>query len=124
VALQSDITFNKNGVLTAGITHGAGTPGDAGIVILTSGDYKVTFSVSGTEPNQMGLFLNGTAVPGTVYGSGAGTQQNNGQVIVTVVAPATLTVRNLLLVSAVTLQTLAGGTETNVNASVVIEKLD
>ena len=51
---------------------------------MNAGDFKITFSVSGTEPNQMALFLNGTPVLGSVYGSGAGTQQNTGQVIVAV----------------------------------------
>jgi hypothetical protein len=62
-------------------------------------------------------------VPGTVYGSGAGTQQNNGQAIFGVAAGGVLTVRSYTSAAAVTLQTLAGGTQTNVNASVVIEKL-
>ena len=61
---------------------------------MNAGDYKVTFSVSGTEPSQMALFVNGTLVPGTIYGSGAGTQQNTGQVIVTFAAGDVLTVRN------------------------------
>ena len=64
--------------MTAGITHG---PGDAGIQLVNAGTYKVTFSVSGIEPSQMALFVNGVAASGTVYGSGAGTQQNTGQAI-------------------------------------------
>jgi hypothetical protein len=83
----------------------------------------VTFSVSGVEPSQMGLFLNGSVVPGTVYGSGAGTQQDTGQAIFAVAAGDVLTLRNHSSSAAVTLQTLAGGTQTSVNASVVIEKL-
>ena len=91
---------------------------------MNAGDYKVTFSVSGTEPSQMALFVNGALVAGTVYGSGAGTQQNTGQVIVTVGAGDVLTVRNHSSAAAVTLATLIGGTQTNANASVAIEKLD
>jgi BclA-like protein len=123
VALEADVTFNKNGVMTSGITHAAGTPGAAGIALVNAGDYKVTFSVSGTEPSQMALFLNGALVAGTVYGSGAGTQQNTGQVIVRVAAGDVLTLRNHTSAAAVGLQTLAGGTQTNANASVAIEKL-
>jgi hypothetical protein len=82
------------------------------------------FSVSATEPNQMALFVTGVLVPGSVYGSGAGTQQNAGQVIVTVPAGAVLTVRNHTSAAAVGLQELAGGAQPNTNASVAIEKLD
>jgi hypothetical protein len=91
---------------------------------VNAGDYKVTFSTSGVEPSQMALFRNGALVPGTIYGSGAGTQQNTGQVIVSLSSGDVLTVRNHTSSSAVTLQTLAGGTQTSSNASVAIEKLD
>jgi hypothetical protein len=124
VALDTDINFNKNGVLTAGITHAAGTPGAAGIQLVNAGSYEVTFSVSGVEPSQMAVALNGIVAPSTVYGSGAGTQQNNGQAILSVAAGDVLTLRNSTSAAAVTLQTLAGGTQTNVNASVVIKKLN
>jgi BclA C-terminal domain len=125
VAIEADVNFNKNGVLTSGITHAAGTPGAAGIALVNAGDYKVTFSVSGSEPSQMALFVNGiTVVPGTVYGSGAGTQQNTGQTIVTLAAGDVLTVRNHSSAAAVTLAEPIGGTQATVNASVAIEKLN
>jgi hypothetical protein len=120
VPLEADITFDSNGVVTAGITH---APGTAGITLGAAGTYTVTFSVSGTEPNQMGLFVNGTLAPGTVYASGAGTQQNSGQGIVTVGAGAVLTVRNHTSSAAVGLATSIGGTQASTNASVTIEKL-
>jgi collagen type I alpha len=120
VPIEADITFDSNGVMTAGITH---APGDPGIMLVNAGDYKMTFSVSGVEPSQMALFVNGVGVAGGVYGSGAGTQQSVGQVIVTVGAGSVVTVRNHSSAAAVTLQTLAGGTQTNANASVVIERL-
>ncbi len=91
VAIEADILFSANGVLTPGITH---APGTTDITLTDSGDYKVTYSVSAVEPSQMALFVNGAVVPGTVYGSGAGTQQNIGQVIATFSAGDVLTVRN------------------------------
>ena len=121
MAIEADILFSANGVLTPGITH---APGTTDITLTDSGDYKVTYSVSAVEPSQMALFVNGAVVPGTVYGSGAGTQQNIGQVIATFSAGDVLTVRNHSSAAAVTLQTLAGGTQTNANASVTIEKLN
>ena len=118
--LQADVSFDSNGVLTPGIVH---APGAAGITLATAGAYEVTFSVSGTEPSQMALFVNGTQVPGTVYGSGAGTQQNTGQAIFVAPAGAVLTVRNHTSSAAVGLATPIGGTQPSSNASVVIEKL-
>jgi hypothetical protein len=130
VAVEADINFNSNGVMTSGITHLAGIPGDAGIALLNAGDYKVTFSVSGTELSQMALYVNtvgpsiATLVPGTVYGAGAGTDQNTGQMIVTFAAGDVLTVRNHSSAAAVGLTTPIGGTQATTNASVIVEKLD
>jgi len=107
-------------VLSSGITHDTNT---AGITLANSGTYKVTFSVSGTEPNQMALFVNGVLVPGSIYGSGAGTQPNTGQAIVTVADGAVLTLRNHTSSAAVGLQALAGGTQPSANASLAIEML-
>ncbi len=120
VAIEAALTFDRNGVMTPGITH---APGDAGIRFVNAGTYKVTFSMSGVEPSQMALFVNGVVVPGTVYGSGAGTQPNIGQAILILGAGDVLTVRNHSSAAAVTLQTLAGGTQTNENASIIVEKL-
>jgi hypothetical protein len=120
VALEAAVTFDSNGVMTSGIKHAAG---GAGIEIVEAGIYEVTFSVSGTEPNQMALFLNETPVPGTTYGSGAGTQLNTGQAIFAISAADVLTVRNHTSAAAVGLASLVGGTQANSNASVVIEKL-
>lgn len=91
------------------------------IAVTHLGNYEVTFSVSGVEPNQFALFINGVLATGTVYGSGAGTQQNKGQATLALAAGDILTLRNHSSAAAVTLQTLAGGTQKNVNASVVIK---
>ena len=106
----------------SGISH---APGNAGIAAPTTvGIYKVTFSVSGVEPGPFALFINGARVPGTVYGSGAGTQQNAGQALLAIAASDVLTLRNHTSAAAVGLQTLAGGTQINVNASILLQKLD
>ena len=113
--------FDSNGILTAGIIH---TPGTSQITLASPGIYKLAFSISAVEPNQFTAFLNGVAISGATYGSGAGTQQSNGQLIVAVLANDILTIRNHSSAAAVTLQALAGGTQANVNASVIIEKLN
>jgi len=107
--------------MTPGIVHTLGT---SQIIVTIPGDYEVTFSVSGTEPNQFALFLNGSPVAGTVYGSGAGTQQNNGQAIIALAANDVLTLRNHSSAAAVGLASVIGGTQANVNASIVIKMLN
>ena len=119
VAIEAPVAFDMNGPLV-GITH---APGNPGVVFTNSGTYAVYFSVSGVEPGQFALFVNGAPVLGTVYGSGAGTQQDTGHALITISANDTLTLVNHSSAAAVTLQTLAGGTQANVNASLLIEKL-
>jgi hypothetical protein len=121
IPIEADVPFDSNGILTPGITH---APGASQIQITVAGNYEVTYSVSGVEPNQFALFVNGAQVMGTVYGSGAGTQQNGGQVILTLSVNDVLTLRNHSSAAGVTLQTLAGGTQTNENASILIKKLN
>ena len=118
VFIESDVTFDTNGSLS-GISH---TPGTSSITFTNSGVYKVNFSISGSEPNQFALFLNGIEVTGSIYGSGSGGQQNNGQALVTISPGDILTLRNHTSFSDVTLGS-TGGTAFNVNASVLIEKI-
>ncbi len=120
VLVEADVAFDTNGVLTSGFTHSLGT---APITVVSTGVYKVTFSVSGTEASQFALFVNGTLVPGTIYGSAAATQQNDGQAIFGIAAGGLLTLRNHTSAAAVGLPTIGGGTLANTNASIVIEKL-
>jgi hypothetical protein len=119
VAIEADVAFDMNGPLL-GVTH---APGNAGVNVTASGTYAIWFSVTNVEPAQFALTVNGAPVASTVYGSGAGTQQDNGFAILTLSANDVLTLRNHSSAAAVTLQTLAGGTQTNVNASLLIEKL-
>jgi hypothetical protein len=123
VPLEAAVTFDSNGLGTPGITH---APGSANIVVADPGDYKITFSVSATEPCQFAIFDNGVVVPESVYGSGAGTQQDAGQVILAVNAGDVITLVNNTSAAAVTLAAAPpiGGTATAVNASVILEKLD
>ncbi len=121
IPLEADITFSNNGNLTGSMFH---SPGTSTITLGTAGVYSIWFNVSGVEPNQFALFQNGTPVAGSIYGSGAGTQINSGMVIITAAAGDVLTLRNHTSSAAVTLQTLAGGTQTNANASIMIHKLN
>ena len=123
VPLETGVTFSDNGIGTAGFTHGLGS---SDITVVNQGIYKVTFSVSGTEPCQFALFINGVVVAESVYGSGAGTQQNTGQAILAIGANDVLTLVNHTSAAAVTLAASPpiGGTVTTVNASILIQQLD
>ena len=120
VPVEADIIFDSNTNLTSGFTHTLGT---GTINILNTGIYKVSFSVSSTEPNQFALFINGIVLSGSIFGSGAGTQQNNGELIFSATAGDAVTLRNHSSAAAVTLASNVGGTQANVNASLIFQKL-
>jgi hypothetical protein len=119
VAVEADVTFSSNGPL-AGFTH---ITGASAIGVEATGTYLVKFSVTGTQAGQFTLMDNGVAVAGTTYGTGAGLQQDGGEAIVALTAGDALTLRNHTSSTTVTLETLAGGSQVNVNASVVIQEL-
>ena len=119
VPLETDVLFDNNGILS-GVSHIIGT---SQMVILTPGIYLVLFIVSSVEPNQFTIFQNGAPVNGGTYGSGAGTQQNPGAVYINALAGDRITVRNHTSAAAVTLQTLAGGTQDNANAALIVQRV-
>lgn len=119
VAIGADVLFDTNGVIS-GFVHAPGSPS---ITVGETGIYEISFIVSGTEPNQFAIFANGVPVAGSIYGSGAGTQQTSGQMILALAAGDILTLRNHSSAAAVTLSSMTGGTEANVNASITIQRL-
>lgn len=119
VAIATAINFDVNGPMS-GFSHSDGSPA---IVALVTGTYSVDFSVSAVEPNQFAVFVNGVVVLGGTFGSGAGTQVNEGGIILNLAAGDVIILVNHTSAAAVTLQTLAGGTAVNVNAKVRIEQL-
>jgi hypothetical protein len=119
VAMDAPVQFDTNGPLS-GFTHVVGT---SSITAISTGTYLIDFSVSGTQPDQFAMMDNGTAIAGSTYGSGAGTQQNDGQLIVALAAGDVLTLVNHTSAAGIGLASLIGGTQANVNASVVIEQL-
>lgn len=115
---EPNVVFDNNGEMS-GVTHAVET---SVINFATTGLYEVTFSVSATEPSQFSLYLDNALVPGSTYGSGAGTQQNNGQAIVSVTAGQGLQLR-MVGVATATLATNIGGSQTNENASVFVLRI-
>jgi hypothetical protein len=120
IALEADVPLSTNGIIVGSITH---TPGTAGVTINTSGTYEITFMVDADRVNQFALFSNGTLIPGSIYGVGAANIQNTGRVIVSITAPATITIRNHTSFQPVSLLANVGGTQANVNASIRIIRL-
>lgn len=120
VEIGADVVFDGTGVMSQAVSH---QPGSAQIQIDAAGTYEVRFIVSGSEPSQFGLTVRDEVVPGSTYGSGAGTQQNTGSVIVALERGETLTLRNVGSDAAVTLANAIGGKQQTVNASVTITRL-
>jgi len=121
VAVEAPVLFSTNGPIGSGVVSHA--PGTSQVTVNTAGTYEIGFSVSGVEPNQFTLFANGSPIPGSTYGSGAGTQQNTGVTMVVLSVADVVELVNHSSAAAVTLQTLAGGTQTNVNASLTFNRL-
>jgi hypothetical protein len=112
-----------NGAFTAGFTHVAGS---TDIVIVTPGVYAVDYHAEVLEASQIALFLDAAVIPGTIKGSGAGTQQNTGSVIITTTLPnQILTLRNHTSAAAITPQVgpPAGGTAESTVSAVRIRRL-
>ena len=61
MAIEAPVPLDSVGVMSVGITHPS--PGSA-IVLADAGTYRIGFSVSGVEPNQMTLLVDGVAIPG------------------------------------------------------------
>ena len=120
VAQEATVSFATNGVISAGITHAE--PSDS-IILVNAGTYAIWFYVAGTQPSQFALYQGGAPVTNSIYGSGAGTQPSPGMVIITASAGDTLKLKNHTSAAAVTLQSLAGGTQNNITASILIEKI-
>jgi hypothetical protein len=118
--LKTNSFYCKYIICNKNFTH---TAGSSSIGIVNTGVYHITFSGSFNEVSQLALMRNGGVIAGSVYGSGAGTQQNNGQVICSLTAGDVLTLRNYQSNAAITPQTLAGGTIANTVLSVVILRL-
>ena len=120
VPVGGSVTFDTNGPIVGDITH---APGTATVTIGNTGYYLITYSVTGIENNQFAIFVNETPLPETLYGTRAGTQQNNGQAIVFLNAGNVITVRNHSSDLPIFLSIEDGGNETNVNASLILQRL-
>ncbi|GCE04805.1 BclA C-terminal domain-containing protein [Dictyobacter aurantiacus] len=118
VPLESSVTFDSNGLMSAGITHTAGDPGDSAITVATAGTYLVTYSVTSLQPSQFAIFVNGSVAPETIHEIGNSLSQNTQSALITVPAGATITLRNhSSLAGTIELYTGIGGTQRGVGGT-------
>lgn len=127
IGVEADIPFSTNGSLS-GITHSINSKN---INIKNSGFYAVLFRVTGNLSNQFAVFKNNTLVPGTIYGITSPTLDppvssygdNTGITVISADAGDILTLRNHTSASNINLVNNAGGTATNVSASILIIRI-
>lgn len=112
--------FNSSSNNTAGLTTVAGS-GDIVVGATAGGIYDINWQVAGAEPNAFAIFINGVIAAGSVNGSGAGTQQNNGSTLLRLAAGDVVSLRSDNAPAAITLQ-LAGTTDTNQKVTEIMFK--
>ncbi len=120
VANGNSINFNTNGVMTAGISH---TAGSANITLNASGTYAVFFVISVSRPSQFAAFINGTARANTRRGTDGIDSSITSLALINAAAGDVLTIRNNSTGLTVTLPATIGGTLITVNASVSIFRI-
>jgi hypothetical protein len=131
VTLGASVSFNTNGPMSANITH---NPGSSFIFILSSGVYKIEYSVTSLQECQFSIYHNGVSVPGSRYGTSSNNLptgpaptttgvQNTGMIIVSVTAGDVIQLNNMGSSGSTNLTTNAGGSLTAVSASILITKL-
>ncbi|MFX3633407.1 MAG: collagen-like protein [Candidatus Pristimantibacillus sp.] len=122
------VTFNQTVISATAITFAPPTD----VVINESGFYNISWEVFPTAGNSaFGLFFDAdgagpgaaTLVPCSNYGSGAGNNPYQGQVIVQLSAGGILTLNRIDNMGNLVLQNAIGGGTPTVSASLVIEKL-
>lgn len=119
IFLETAIGFGTNGALL-GISH---VNGLGPIIIENAGTYAVWFTVVGQAANQFALFQNNTLVPGSIYGTEGASVNNTGMVIINAAAGDEINVRNHSSAGQLFLDNTAGGTQTNVSASIMILRI-
>lgn len=119
VPAEGSIPFSTNGALLR-IAHNAGA---GPITVEGEGTYAVWFTVNGQSANQFALFQNDIVVPGSIYGTGLSSGGNTGMVIINAAAGDLLTLRNHTSSGPVVLNNSAGGTQTNVSASITLLRI-
>src|ERR1700730_5368842 len=120
VAPNTAVQFPQNGPMSGTIARlGAGT-----FNLPNVGTYRMSFSVSVTEPGQLVVSLNTAQLPYTVYGRATGTSQIAGTALVqTSTVNSVLSINNPVGKSPpLTITPVAGGVDPAV-ASLVIEQI-
>ena len=117
VLVEAPVLFSNNGLISTHFTH---IPGTSDIIVNVSGIYVIEYSVTATLLNQFSIFVNGALIPGSTYGIGVPLTQNDGHVIVPLVAGDVITLVNHTSAAPAVLPPVIGGTVPIVNASILI----
>lgn len=120
VTLGNALAFDTNGPLSSGITHNAGS---SFIFVNVSGRYRIDFSVSANQVSQISVYVNGVSSTGSRYGTNTTNTQNNGFVIVNLVAGDVVQLNCTGSAASLNLNANVGGTLSAVNASIMITKM-
>jgi len=121
VAEGEDIIFENNGIFR-GLMHNSG---EKFVTFEADGIYLVLWSVTADQTNQFALVLDSTVITDSSFGMPAGSSQNNGiTVLHTKVGQRVGLRNNTSSTETVTLNNSAGGSMTNVCASMFILKID
>jgi hypothetical protein len=109
------IFFNQN-LQTSGIIYNTGN-----ILIVNPGVYRFTFLVYSVQNSQLGIFLNNVVAPSSIYNS-VNSNSNYGQCVLNVAANTTISLNSTTLGQLDIEVTTSNGTQTPLNASLIIEK--
>ncbi len=120
ITAEKNIAFSNNGIITSGISH---TPGTDVISLINAGQYLIYFYVLGVRTNQFTIYHNNSPVLGSTYSSMSATQPIQGMVIITASAGDYIVLKNSSSATAVMLKSSADGILSNVNASILIQKI-
>jgi hypothetical protein len=119
------VTFSNLGGSLGDITF---TPGTSAIQVLSDGVYKITFSVTADEDNQLDIRVNGNPPTGgaKVFG-GTGGRANEGMAVIALTGGDSITLENWTstgVTGELALEELLGGTAPAINAWITVEQLN
>jgi hypothetical protein len=98
------------------------TPSSGNIIVNLTGTYEVTYIVVTQNGQQFGLAVNGTLLPGGIYGADTGGRGIPGQIVFSATAGDIITIQHLSSGPA-NLLAMNGGTQPSVNASLSIRRV-
>lgn len=97
--------------------------GTGTITVSVAGVYLISFTVIAAGENQFAITVNGVPVASSIYGAAVTSQVNSGRAIVTLAPGDIVNLRNNVSPGPAVLNEPNGGTNLDVNASMLFLKL-